>query len=88
MGSRYTGLREALTGGANYSRFIKGELGTGKTMLAFEILTEFGGNHVVYLSTRISLPTRFQQFPHPLEPMGPMRFERMTSASSRRRHST
>jgi hypothetical protein len=65
-------LREALTGGAGYSRFIKGELGSGKTMLAFEIFNGIGGNTVVYLSTRVSLLTLFPQFPHPLEPMGPM----------------
>jgi DNA helicase TIP49 (TBP-interacting protein) len=52
---------------AGYSRFIKGELGTGKTMLAFEIFNEFWGNNMVYLSMRVSLPTLFQQFPHPLE---------------------
>jgi hypothetical protein len=57
---------------AGYSRFIKGELESGKTMLTFEIFNEFWGNKVVYLSTRVSLPTLFQQFPHPLEPMGPM----------------
>jgi hypothetical protein len=48
---------------AGYSRFIKGELGSGKTMLAFEIFNGIGGNTVVYLSTRVSLPTLFLQFP-------------------------
>jgi hypothetical protein len=58
---------------AGYSRFIKGELESEKTMLTFEIFNEFGNNNVVFLSTRVSLPpTLFQQFPHPLEPMGPM----------------
>jgi hypothetical protein len=41
---------------AGFSRFIKGELRTGKAILSFEILNEFWGNTVVYLSTRVSLP--------------------------------
>jgi hypothetical protein len=32
---------------AGYSRFIKGELESEKTMLTFEIFNEFGGNNVV-----------------------------------------
>ncbi len=57
-------LSEALSlGGGGYSLLIKGEPGTGKTMLAFEILNEFGGKNAVYLSTRVSLPALFQQFP-------------------------
>jgi KaiC/GvpD/RAD55 family RecA-like ATPase len=56
-------LTEALSIGSGYSLLIKGEPGTGKTMLAFEILDEFGGKNSIYLSTRVSLPALFEQFP-------------------------
>jgi KaiC/GvpD/RAD55 family RecA-like ATPase len=56
-------LQAALTPGAGYSLLIKGAPGTGKTMLAFEILTEFGGENAVYLSTRVSLPALYKQLP-------------------------
>lgn len=56
-------LKEALSVGAGYSLLIKGEPGTGKTMLAFEMLDEFGGDNAAYLSTRISLPALYNQFP-------------------------
>ncbi len=56
-------LREALSAGAGYSLLIKGEPGTGKTMLAFEMLDEFGGDNAVYLSARISPPSLYKQFP-------------------------
>ncbi len=54
---------EALSAGMGYSLLLKGEPGTGKTMLAFEILNEFGGDNAVYLSTRVSLPALYEQFP-------------------------
>jgi len=63
-------LREALSAGMGYSLLIKGEPGTGKTMLAFEILNEFAGNNAVYLSTRVSLPALHAQFPWLEERMG------------------
>ncbi|MBN1454740.1 MAG: AAA family ATPase [Methanomicrobia archaeon] len=56
-------LREALSTGMGYALLIKGEPGTGKTMLAFEILNEFAGNNAVYLSTRVSIPALHAQFP-------------------------
>jgi KaiC/GvpD/RAD55 family RecA-like ATPase len=56
-------LSEALSPGVGYSLLLKGEPGTGKTMLALEILTEFGGENAVYLSTRVSLPTLYEHFP-------------------------
>ena len=56
-------LRAALSPGAGYSLLIKGAPGTGKTMLAFEILNEFGGENAVYLSTRVSLPALYKQLP-------------------------
>ncbi len=56
-------LDEALSAGAGFSLLIKGEPGTGKTMLAFEILEEFEGKDAVYLSTRVSLPALYEQFP-------------------------
>jgi KaiC/GvpD/RAD55 family RecA-like ATPase len=56
-------LREGLSSGMGYSLLVKGEPGTGKTMLAFEILNEFGGNNAVYLSTRVSIPALHAQFP-------------------------
>ncbi|MFZ2071999.1 MAG: gas vesicle protein GvpD P-loop domain-containing protein [Halobacteriota archaeon] len=56
-------LRAALSAGIGYSLLIKGEPGTGKTMLAFEMLDEFGGENAVYLSARVSLPALYNQFP-------------------------
>jgi KaiC/GvpD/RAD55 family RecA-like ATPase len=56
-------LSEALSAGTGFSLLIKGEPGTGKTMLAFEILDEFGSDNAVYLSTRVSLPALREQFP-------------------------
>jgi len=56
-------LNEALSAGTGFSLLIKGEPGTGKTMLAFEILDEFGSDNAVYLSTRVSLPALREQFP-------------------------
>jgi len=56
-------LREALSTGFGYSLLIKGAPGTGKTMLAFELLDEFGGENAVYLSSRVSLPALYKQFP-------------------------
>ncbi len=56
-------LRAALSAGEGYSLLIKGEPGTGKTMLAFEMLDEFGGENAVYLSARVSLPALYNQFP-------------------------
>jgi len=56
-------LDEALSSEKGFSLLIKGLHGTGKTMLAFEILNEFGGDNAVYLSTRVSLPALYSQFP-------------------------
>lgn len=56
-------LRDALSPGAGYSLLIKGEPGTGKTMLAFEILDEFGGKNAIYLSSRVALHALYYQFP-------------------------
>jgi len=56
-------LENALSSGEGYSLLIKGEPGTGKTMLAFEILNKFGGENAIYLSARVSLPALYHQFP-------------------------
>ncbi len=56
-------LAAALFPGAGFSLLIKGEPGTGKTMLALEILNELGGKNAIYLSTRVSFPTLYRQFP-------------------------
>ncbi|MBC8521858.1 MAG: hypothetical protein H8D26_07725 [Methanomicrobia archaeon] len=56
-------LEDALSAGKGYSLLVKGEPGTGKTMLAFEILDEFGGENAIYLSSRVSLPAIHSQFP-------------------------
>jgi KaiC/GvpD/RAD55 family RecA-like ATPase len=56
-------LREALSPGVGFSLLLKGEPGAGKTMLALEILDEFGGENAVYLSTRVSLSALYEQFP-------------------------
>ncbi|MGC9444531.1 MAG: ATPase domain-containing protein [Candidatus Methanospirareceae archaeon] len=63
-------LREALSAGMGFTLLVKGEPGTGKTMLAFEILNEFAGNNAVYLSTRVSPPALYAQFPWLEERMG------------------
>jgi KaiC/GvpD/RAD55 family RecA-like ATPase len=56
-------LDEALSSEKGFSLLIKGLHGTGKTMLVFEILNGFGGDNAVYLSTRVSLPALYEQFP-------------------------
>ncbi|MHC1600683.1 MAG: RAD55 family ATPase, partial [Candidatus Methanospirareceae archaeon] len=56
-------IREALSQSTGFSLLIKGEPGTGKTMLAFEILNEFEDKNAVYLSTRVSLPSLYEHFP-------------------------
>ena len=56
-------LEKALSAGIGYSLLLKGEPGTGKTMLAFELLNEFGGKNAVYLSSRVSVPALYKQFP-------------------------
>ncbi len=56
-------IGKALSTGMGFSLLLKGEPGTGKTMLAFEILDEFGGENAAYLSTRVSLPALYSQFP-------------------------
>ncbi len=56
-------LRAILSLGGGYSLLIKGAPGTGKTMLAFELLDEFRGENAIYLSTRVSIPTLYNQFP-------------------------
>lgn len=56
-------IRAALSLGMGYSLLIKGEPGTGKTMLAFKILEEFEGENAIYLSTRVSPPALYEQFP-------------------------
>ncbi len=56
-------LRAVLSLGGGYSLLIKGAPGTGKTMLALEILSEFCGKNAIYLSTRVSIPALYNQFP-------------------------
>lgn len=56
-------LGEALSAGVGFSLLLKGEPGTGKTMLALEMLDVFGGKNAVYLSTRVSLHALYNQFP-------------------------
>ncbi|OEU57373.1 MAG: hypothetical protein BA871_07545, partial [Desulfuromonadales bacterium C00003096] len=56
-------MEKALSAGLGFSLLIKGEPGTGKTMLALEILDKFGGDSAVYLSSRVSLPALYNQFP-------------------------
>ena len=56
-------LRLALSSGTGFSLLIKGEPGTGKTMLVFEILEEFGGKNAIYLSSRVALHALYDQFP-------------------------
>lgn len=56
-------LVEALSSDRGFSLLIKGAPGTGKTMLALEILKEFGDSNGVYLSTRVSPSSLYEQFP-------------------------
>ena len=56
-------LEKALSAGIGFSLLVKGEPGTGKTMLAFEMLNEFGSENAVYLSSRVSIPAVYKQFP-------------------------
>lgn len=55
-------LEEALSTDGGYSLLIKGAPGTGKTMLALEILRESGAN-AVYITTRVSPQALYGQFP-------------------------
>ncbi|RLG38087.1 MAG: hypothetical protein DRN91_03680 [Candidatus Alkanophagales archaeon] len=55
-------LVEALSSDRGFSLLIKGAPGTGKTMLALEILKEFGDSNGVYLSTRVSPSSLYEQF--------------------------
>ena len=56
-------LRVSLSQATGFSLLIKGDPGTGKTMFAFEILNEFKGGNAIYLSTRVSIPALYNQFP-------------------------
>ncbi len=56
-------LKKALSAGMGFSLLIKGEPGTGKTMLAFELLDEVGSDKSVYLSSRVSPSALYSQFP-------------------------
>ncbi|RZN37377.1 MAG: hypothetical protein EFT35_06280 [Methanophagales archaeon ANME-1-THS] len=56
-------LKFALSSGTGFSLLIKGEPGTGKTMLAFELLEGVGGKNAIYLSSRVALHALYAQFP-------------------------
>jgi len=47
-------LVEALSVERGFSLLIRGAPGTGKTMLALEMIHQFGDTNAVYLSTRVS----------------------------------
>ncbi len=46
-----------------FSLLIKGLPGTGKTILALSMISEFGGSDVLYVSTRVSPKSLYRQFP-------------------------
>jgi KaiC/GvpD/RAD55 family RecA-like ATPase len=56
-------LVDAMSGGKGYSLLIRGAPGTGKTMLALELIRAFGSSNAVYLSTRVSPSSLYEQFP-------------------------
>ncbi|RLG29542.1 hypothetical protein DRN97_11710 [Methanosarcinales archaeon] len=56
-------LVDAMSGGKGYSLLIRGAPGTGKTMLALELIRSFGSPNAVYLSTRVSPSSLYEQFP-------------------------
>ncbi len=56
-------LVDALSKEKGFSLLIKGAPGTGKTILALEIIRMFGCANAVYLSTRVPTSTLYEQFP-------------------------
>jgi len=56
-------LVEALSAERGFSLLIRGAPGTGKTMLALEMIHMFGDTNAVYLSTRVSPSSLREQFP-------------------------
>jgi hypothetical protein len=56
-------LVDALSTDKGFSLLIKGAPGTGKTILALEIIRMFGCANAVYLSTRVPTSTLYEQFP-------------------------
>ncbi len=56
-------LLEALSSRRGFSLLIRGSPGTGKTMLALEMIHLFGDVKAVYLSTRVSPSSLYEQFP-------------------------
>ncbi len=56
-------LLEALSSRRGFSLLIRGAPGTGKTMLALEMIHLFGDVKAVYLSTRVSPSSLYEQFP-------------------------
>lgn len=56
-------LVDALSKEKGFSLLIKGAPGTGKTILALEIVRMFGCSNAVYLSTRVPTSTLYEQFP-------------------------
>ncbi|MEA2032150.1 MAG: gas vesicle protein GvpD P-loop domain-containing protein [Euryarchaeota archaeon] len=56
-------LIEALSAERGFSLLIRGAPGTGKTMLALEMIHLFGDANAIYLSTRVSPSSLHEQFP-------------------------
>ena len=56
-------LVEALSAERGFSLLIRGAPGTGKTILALEMIHMFGDTNAVYLSTRVSPSSLREQFP-------------------------
>jgi len=56
-------LDEVMSSERGFSLLIKGLPGTGKTILALSIITEFGGSDVLYVSTRLSPNSLYKQVP-------------------------
>jgi KaiC/GvpD/RAD55 family RecA-like ATPase len=66
-------LVDALSKDKGFSLLIKGAPGTGKTLLALEIVRMFGSVNAVYLSTRVPKRTLYEQFPW-LDALEPLNF--------------
>jgi KaiC/GvpD/RAD55 family RecA-like ATPase len=66
-------LVDALSKDKGFSLLIKGAPGTGKTLLALEMVRMFGSVNAVYLSTRVPKRTLYEQFPW-LDTLEPLNF--------------
>ncbi|MBE0517192.1 MAG: hypothetical protein IBX41_07395 [Methanophagales archaeon] len=77
-------LVDALSKKKGFSLLIKGAPGTGKTILALEIIRMFGCANAVYLSSRVPATSLYEQFPWLdacIEPLNLMDVTKLYSSS-------